>query len=249
MNILKKSLLALSVAASAAAVSHAQSTVTFDAFFQADYSDAGNLTLGNGVLTGDYFGTASLFHQFQVIGDVDINTPYFWTLDISFDLEYNIDYEGSNYSDSLLFATGPIPLHDLLTGGAPFSISELTFGLFGVSPDVVVAELAAFFSGFPNPGTGTDLYDGFGLDAIFGPAPSELDSLLYYQVSPFPNGQIDFALTEEIDGLEYASIIAALNITLTLVPVPEPSTYGLIGAGALVGLIGFRRFKAHQLAA
>lgn len=28
--------------------------------------------------------------------------------------------------------------------------------------------------------------------------------------------------------------------------VPEPSTYGMIGAGALLGLIGFRRFKTKK---
>jgi hypothetical protein len=29
-------------------------------------------------------------------------------------------------------------------------------------------------------------------------------------------------------------------------PVPEPSTYGLIGAAALLGLVGFRRFKSKK---
>jgi hypothetical protein len=37
-------------------------------------------------------------------------------------------------------------------------------------------------------------------------------------------------------------------ITGNIVPVPEPSTYGLIAAGALLGLVAFRRMKARAQA-
>jgi hypothetical protein len=33
-----------------------------------------------------------------------------------------------------------------------------------------------------------------------------------------------------------------------VVPVPEPSTYGIIAAGALLGLVAFRRIKVRAQA-
>jgi hypothetical protein len=37
-------------------------------------------------------------------------------------------------------------------------------------------------------------------------------------------------------------------VTAFIVPVPEPSTYGLVAAGALLGLVAFRRMKARSQA-
>jgi hypothetical protein len=51
-----------------------------------------------------------------------------------------------------------------------------------------------------------------------------------------PPGDADF--TDFIVGFQF------LNTQPS--PVPEPSTYGLIGAAALAGLVGYRRFKASK---
>jgi hypothetical protein len=61
------------------------------------------------------------------------------------------------------------------------------------------------------------------------------------------NGQSGEAPTP-VDG-DYSDFIVAFQFLPTQVAVPEPSTYGLIGAGALLGLVGYRRFKASKKAA
>ncbi|MGC4075184.1 MAG: PEP-CTERM sorting domain-containing protein [Nibricoccus sp.] len=48
---------------------------------------------------------------------------------------------------------------------------------------------------------------------------------------------------------DYTDFIVAFQFLTTQNAVPEPSTYGLIGAGALLGLVGYRRFKASKKAA
>lgn len=48
-----------------------------------------------------------------------------------------------------------------------------------------------------------------------------------------------------VDG-DYTDFIVAFQFLPTQVPVPEPSTYGLMGAAALLGLVGYRRFKASK---
>jgi hypothetical protein len=42
---------------------------------------------------------------------------------------------------------------------------------------------------------------------------------------------------------DYTDFLVAFQFLPTQVAVPEPSTYGLIGAGALLALAGYRRFK------
>lgn len=46
---------------------------------------------------------------------------------------------------------------------------------------------------------------------------------------------------------DYTDYVFAFQFLPTQ-PVPEPSTYGLIGAGALLGLVSYRRFKAAKRA-
>ncbi len=36
------------------------------------------------------------------------------------------------------------------------------------------------------------------------------------------------------------------EVTVTFSPIPEPSTYGLIGAAGLLGLVGYRRFRSQK---
>jgi hypothetical protein len=51
-----------------------------------------------------------------------------------------------------------------------------------------------------------------------------------------------------IPGADYSDFIFAFQF-LPNQAVPEPSTYGLMGAAALLGLVGYRRFKASKKAA
>jgi hypothetical protein len=50
-----------------------------------------------------------------------------------------------------------------------------------------------------------------------------------------------------IPGADYSDFIFAFQF-LPNQAVPEPSTYGLMGAAALLGLVGYRRFKASKKA-
>jgi hypothetical protein len=52
----------------------------------------------------------------------------------------------------------------------------------------------------------------------------------------------------EIPNADYSDFIFAFQF-LPNQAVPEPSTYGLMGAAALLGLVGYRRFKASKKAA
>jgi hypothetical protein len=66
-----------------------------------------------------------------------------------------------------------------------------------------------------------------------------------------PLGPIaDFTFTNNSNPLEALGWTVFLNgnATGTLVPVPEPSTYGLIAAGGLLALVAFRRMKARAQA-
>ncbi len=51
----------------------------------------------------------------------------------------------------------------------------------------------------------------------------------------------------EIPNADYSDFIFAFQF-LPSQAVPEPSTYGLMGAAALLGLVGYRRFKASKKA-
>ncbi|MEO6568312.1 MAG: PEP-CTERM sorting domain-containing protein, partial [Opitutaceae bacterium] len=68
-----------------------------------------------------------------------------------------------------------------------------------------------------------------------------------------PPGNILTPLTYALSGVTANvpanwSVSFAGPITGNVVPVPEPSTYGLIAAGALLGLVAFRRMKARAQA-
>jgi hypothetical protein len=47
---------------------------------------------------------------------------------------------------------------------------------------------------------------------------------------------------------DYTDFIIGFQFLPPQTPVPEPSTYGLMGAAALLGLMGYRRFKAAKTA-
>jgi hypothetical protein len=69
----------------------------------------------------------------------------------------------------------------------------------------------------------------------------------------FPVGgalsQFNFSLGGNIDnGPTDWSVSFGGPIKGDVVPVPEPSTYGLIAAGALLGLVAFRRMKVRASA-
>ena len=47
---------------------------------------------------------------------------------------------------------------------------------------------------------------------------------------------------------DFNDFVVGFQFLPTQTPVPEPSTYGLMGAAALVGIVGYRRFKQKKVA-
>lgn len=251
MNLIKSSLFTAAVAA-AAATSYAQSTTDLQISFEGAYDSFGGLFFdGANPLNDVYlfpgasiYGKADIDVFFDTTGTTNLYQDYAWFLEVDVGIDYSYSFEGDFFSGFESFSSGKLDL----SGGNYFSVADLTNSLFGVDPEILWAYVSGVYGSLPNPGTLEDVYNGFGLDGLLGPAP-DLASVLYYESAPFPYASFDLALIEQIDGLDFAAFQGFVNLRLTLVPVPEPSTYGLIGAGALVGLIGFRRFKARKQAA
>jgi hypothetical protein len=66
------------------------------------------------------------------------------------------------------------------------------------------------------------------------------ESYNYYVIS------IDDRGTNAVDHNDGVFVVRINTEEVGITAVPEPSTYGLIGAGALLGLVGYRRFKASR---
>lgn len=96
----------------------------------------------------------------------------------------------------------------------------------------------------------------FGIDATVNtPAGTNPDTFTASFTQPPPvmiGGQwVQFTIT----GLPEVLMVAEntwtelADVTVTfLSPIPEPSTYGLIGAAALLGLVAYRRYRGRQTA-
>lgn len=157
------------------------------------------------------------------------------------DLGYVLNPPPSVYADHVPLVTG-IGGTNLLTAG---DYKILPYGA-GVNPiDFFIN--AVPLAGDPNDG---GVYYAFGTDGEADWSPAGMNIIWKeFLIGGLPTFVVGF---EDMRGMQadydYNDIVLAFQIDQN-VAVPEPSTYGLIGAAALLGLIGYRRFKNKAPAA
>ncbi|MEM9160555.1 MAG: PEP-CTERM sorting domain-containing protein, partial [Verrucomicrobiota bacterium] len=122
-----------------------------------------------------------------------------------------------------------------------------SFAFYGLyNPDTGVLAEAFAYNGDGEPNGGTETIEDLSAGAyrlvigVAGLDPEDY-SYRYYDKKKYKWTTPDFGGNLKID-----------NIVTWAPPgsetqIPEPSTYGLIGAGFLAGLIGYRRYRANKL--
>ena len=192
----------------------------------------------------DLAGGILLFPVDGDIGDIEPLNPYTWCFEVSLGYEYEYSYFGQ---DQIEF-DAIVPLIEPITGSG--SLDE-AFELGQATPADVFEYL---FTGPPppSPATGTDIisfYNGIpGFTDVGWPAPLGIgggDAYFEFIADDFPLIEIYFG-SESVDpsliGELYFEGQARLSVKeINTTAIPEPSTYGMIGAAFLVTLVVFRR--------
>ena len=188
------------------------------------------------------------FAAFPIDGYIDDGIDpyglYSWCFDVLVEYEYGYETEGGGPSGG---DSGLLEESFDLGVAAPAEVLEYLFTAPLPSPPVSGEDIVSFYNAIPGVSPVGGLADPFGLGIIDDSVFFEVD------VDDFPLVFVDFAGLTEADPFLIGEVefigIARLSIKETGGVIPEPSTYGMIGAGFLVALVFFRRRAMTKKAA
>jgi len=187
----------------------------------------------------NYFQYYGMFYQSHDIAsgyDPVTNSATFLSQGLQLDIyKVNVNDVGDAYWDSV-YNQGAV-----LGAGARYAVN----GYHGIS-DVVGGQLALHANANGNTSGAYSFTDGTTFNT------GQL-GVTFNNLFSIPANNILSPLTYALSGVTQDvpsnwAIDFAGPIRGSVVPVPEPSTYGLVAAGALLGLVAFRRMKARAQA-